>query len=58
MLGLAIILTVWFVLGTLGARLAYKGSMRRYGKDIYGPKLYAGVVLGGFSGFVGSSVAW
>lgn len=58
MLGLLIIAVVWFGLGGLGAWLAYRGSVRHYGKNIYGRWIYPVVVLCGFGGFVGSAVAW
>ena len=58
MIGIAIILAAWFALGATGAWLAYRGSKRTYGKDIYGRGQYALTAIFGFPGFVGSMVAW
>jgi hypothetical protein len=58
MLGAAILLISWFGLGWLGAHMAYRGSMRDYGKDIYGKRLFAGSILFGWCGFLGSIIAW
>lgn len=55
---LLLLALAWFGLGGFGALLAYRGSMRDYGRDIYGPAVYAVTVLSGLSGFVGSMAAW
>lgn len=58
MAGFALLLAVWAGFGVLGSCLAYRGSLRRYGKDIYGCPLYVASALFGFAGFLGSMVAW
>lgn len=58
MVGFAILVTVWLTFGATGAWLAYRRSMRAYGKNIYGKPLLAATVLLGFPAFVGSAVAW
>jgi len=49
---------LWFSFGATGAWLAYRGSIARFGRDIYGWKLYTVTVLGGIPAFFGSIVAW
>lgn len=56
--GFLILAGAWFSFGAAGAALAYRGSMRRYGKNIYGRAGLLGTLVLGFSGFVGSVVAW
>lgn len=57
-IGLGIFLISWFGLGALGGYLAYRGSMRDYGRNIYRPNVWIISALLGYPGFIGSMIAW
>lgn len=48
----------WLGCGVFGARMAYRGSIKRYRRGIYGFWLYAMTIFFGPVGAIGSMVAW
>lgn len=58
MTGFLIMLALWLGLGELGAVLAYRGSLRDYGKNLYGRGMFFWAPVLGPSAFFGSMVAW
>lgn len=56
--GLLIIAVTWFGSGALGAYLAYRGSVRDYGENIYSRRSLAALPFMGYAGLAGSAIAW